>query len=338
MRYFLGIDVGNSKSHALIVNETGHTAGYGEAGCGSPEVLGVDAMGEVLQGITAQALEMAGLNVDQVAGAGFGIAGYDWPTQTQPIREKIQAALVLQAPFGLVNDTLLGLLAGSSEGWGVAVVSGTGSNCWGLNRQGQTGRVTGEGWLFGEAGGGGDVVTCALQAVSREWSKRGPATRLTQAFLKHFGETDLDALFEGIVYGRYRLKPKDAIMVVQLAREGDGEAINVLAWNGRMLGDMACGVIRQLHLENEETEIVLIGSLYESGALLIEPMRQVITSLAPKARMVRLPSKPVVGAVVLGMQQVGLPTVNVRSTLIASTQMINWQPTASLEEFNGQLN
>ena len=73
MRYFLGIDVGNSKSHALIVNETGHTAGYGEAGCGSPEVLGVDAMGEVLQGITAQALEMAGLNVDQVAGAGFGI-------------------------------------------------------------------------------------------------------------------------------------------------------------------------------------------------------------------------------------------------------------------------
>ena len=332
MRYFLGVDVGNSKSHALIADETGQVQGYGEAGCGSPEALGLEAMGVVLQQISMAALAMAGLTIDQLSGAGFGIAGYDWPTQTTPMREQILAALGLPAPFGLVNDTLLGLLAGASHGWGVAVVSGTGSNCWGLNRSGQVGRVTGEGWTFAEAGGGGDVVTHAIQAISREWSKRGPATRLTQAFLAHFHETDLLSLFEGIVYGRYRLKPADALLVVQLAREGDGAAREVLAWNGRQLGDMACGVIRQLSLEQEEVEIVLIGSLYESGDLLIEPMRQVILALAPRARLVRLPAKPVVGAVVLGMQQAGLPADAIRPALIASSQKINWRPTATLQE------
>ncbi len=338
MRYFLGVDIGNSKSHALIADETGQTTGYGEAGCGSPEALGLDAMGDVVVAITHQALDQAGLTPDQIAGAGFGIAGYDWPNQTQPIRDKIQARLGWSAPFGLVNDTLLGLLAGSTEGWGMAIVSGTGCNCWGINRQGQIGRVTGESWAFGEAGGGSDVVACALQAVSRAWSQRGPATRLTQTFLKHFGETDLLSMFEGIVYGRHKLKSRDAILVLQLAREGDPVAVEIMAWNGRQLGDLACGVIRQLGIINEAPEIVLVGSLFESGDLLIEPMRQVIESLAPRARLVRLPAKPVVGAVVLGMQQAGLSTPSFRPALIASAQNIIWQPTANLDDFSECLN
>jgi hypothetical protein len=53
--------------------------------------------------------------------------------------------------------------------------------------------------------------------------------------------------------------------------------------------------------------------------MIIGPMRQVINSEAPKARLVRLSSPPVVGGVFLAMQQVGINPFPLRDQLIKST-------------------
>jgi hypothetical protein len=66
---------------------------------------------------------------------------------------------------------------------------------------------------------------------------------------------------------------------------------------------------------------VLVGSLYEMGEMLIEPMRQVITFEAPHARLVRLSSPPVVGGVLLAMEQLGLNPSHLREHLIKSTRV-----------------
>ena len=71
-----------------------------------------------------------------------------------------------------------------------------------------------------------------------------------------------------------------------------------------------------------EFEVVLVGSVYEMGELLIAPMREVITSEAPKANLVRLTSPPVIGGVLLAMQQVGLNIYTLREQLIKSTQAL----------------
>jgi hypothetical protein len=42
--------------------------------------------------------------------------------------------------------------------------------------------------------------------------------------------------------------------------------------------------------------------MFDGGARLIEPMRETIHTLAPRARLVRLHVPPVVGAVILGME------------------------------------
>ena len=76
----LGVDLGGSKSHALIADETGQALGFGEAGAGNHEVVGEAGRIEALRTITTQALAEAGITKDQIAGSGFGIAGYDWPS------------------------------------------------------------------------------------------------------------------------------------------------------------------------------------------------------------------------------------------------------------------
>ena len=93
-----------------------------------------------------------------------------------------------------------------------------------------------------------------------------------------------------------------------------------MRWAGRELGELARAVIRQLKFEELAFEVVLVGSMYEGSPLLIETMRQTVQALAPAARLVRLATPPVVGAVLLGMEQVGMqPGVAVREELKRST-------------------
>ena len=82
---------------------------------------------------------------------------------------------------------------------------------------------------------------------------------------------------------------------------------------------MACGTIRQVGLENEQFDVVLIGSLHDGHPLMVETMREIINALAPAARLVRLTVPPVVGGVLLGMDAAGItPQPEVRERLIAS--------------------
>jgi len=99
-------------------------------------------------------------------------------------------------------------------------------------------------------------------------------------------------------------------------------AIELIRWAGRELGDLALGVIRQLDLAEEVFEVVMVGNLFNGGELLIGPMRETIQAEAPGARLVRLVAPPVVGAVLLGMQQAGLPAAALRPALVASTRAL----------------
>jgi N-acetylglucosamine kinase-like BadF-type ATPase len=320
-RYFLGIDVGGTKSHALIADEDGHAVGFGEGGPGNYEVVGWDGLRRTLQAITDQALASAGITRERIAGAGFGVAGYDWPGEREPTCQAIDA-LGLSAPYELVNDAVVGLLAGAAQGWGVVVVAGTSNNCRGRDRQGREGRITGCGPQFAEYGGASEMVARVVQIITLAWSKRGPDTRLTEAFIELTGAADVLDLLEGLALGRYRLSAAAAPLIFQVAAEGDAVAQEVIRWAGRELGSLAVGVIRQLGMEALAFEVVLAGSLYEGGSTLIEPLRETIQAVAPGARLVRLTAPPVVGGVLLGMEQVGMKPFSLRQTLIESTNKL----------------
>jgi N-acetylglucosamine kinase-like BadF-type ATPase len=305
-RYFLGVDVGSTKTHAVVADETGQALGFGEDGAGNHEVVGYAGLSLALCTAASRALAAAGLAKEAIAGAGFGVAGYDWPSERESTLAAI-GTLGLSAPTEAVNDTLLGVLAWSEAGWGVAVVSGTGSNCWGWDETRQrVGQVTGNGLLMGEGAGSGELVSMALVKVAHEWTRRGPATALTPVLIRHAGARDLPDLLEGLVNGRYELSAAAAPLIFQTAAAGDPVALDLIRWAGAELGELAKAVIRQLKFETLEFDVVQIGSMYDGSPLLTEVMRETIQALAPGARLVRLTAPPVVGAVVLGMEAAGL--------------------------------
>ncbi len=330
IRYFLGADVGATKTHVLVSDENGQACGFGQSGPGNHETVGYDGLHEALRAATDQALAMAGVSKDQIAGAGFGVAGLDWPSEKEPTLRAI-GELSLNTPIEAVNDALIGLLAGSTEGWGIAVVSGTGCNCRGWDRtRRRQGQVTGGSWTMGEAGGGMELVSQAVRAIAYEWTQRGPATQLTPAFVGYFGARDVIDFLQGVTEDRIRLSPAAAPLVFEIAGAGDAVAAGLIGWIGRELGEMSNAVTRQLGFESETFEVVLVGSLFDGGALLIEPMRATIHAFAPGARLARLTAPPVVGAVLLGMEQAGITlSAEARETLNQSATDIRHAVLAS---------
>ncbi len=316
MTYFLGGDVGGTKTHFMLADEQGRVVGFVVTGPGNPDSVGYEGLRSTLLRAYRDILAKTHITAEAIAGVGLGIAGYDWPEDEANIRQAVDA-LGLRVPTTLVNDTVLGILAGTEEGWGVAVVSGTGCNAWGWDStRRRIGRVTGGGTLMGEGAGASELLARALQVVAHAWTLRGPQTLIADLFVEHVGARDLEDFLAGIMRGRYHMDRDMVLLVFRAAHAGDPVALDLVRWAGRELGELANAVIRQIGIRDEAFDVVLVGSMYNGSPLLQQEMNRVVTQFAPRARLKRLHVPPVLGAVLLGMEAAGYSfSPSVRHTL-----------------------
>lgn len=319
MKYFLGVDVGSSKTHAIIADESGRCIGFGKSFGGNHQTVGYDRLQHVLIESFEQAMQMSAVDPARIAGAGFGVAGYDFPSDREAHLNTI-SALGLSCPFEVVNDGVPGLLAGATRGVGVNVTAGSGVNCRGRGRDGREGRIVGNGSEFGEHGGAFEIVQRGLHMVNYAWIKRIPPTALTPIYLRAAGAKDELDLMEIVSNGKYELDPFLAVEVVEAAWAGDPAAVEVIRWAGEELGWLAVSVARQIGMENEAVEIIQSGSIFDTGKILTKPMREVVLRHCPRARISRLDGPPVVGAVLLGMEQAGFDGYSVRGYLVKTAK------------------
>lgn len=325
--YLVGIDVGGSRTRALVADTAGRALGFGEAGPGNHEVVGYEglfaAMKEALSRALAELVDADGVepvapSVSKelpIVGAGFGVAGFDWESERADTMEAI-ARLGLACPVELRNDAALGLAAGASEGWGINISAGTSNNCYGRTPDGREGRISGAGAAFGEHGGAVEILGAALVCINHARILRGPPTALTAALCARAGVRDADALVEGLACRRIAPSVDWVSAVFETARAGDEVARGIIAWAGRELGESAAAVARQLGLERASFDVVLSGSLFAYEPRLEEGVSAVLAEAVPGARLVRLDAPPVLGAVVLGAEAAGLDGRAVRARLL----------------------
>jgi len=321
MKYFLGIDVGSSKTHALIVDETGRCLGFGKAGGGNHQGAGYDGLENVVRESFEGTKKTSGVDSADIVGAGFGVAGYDFPSDREKHLRAI-STLGLVCTVEVVNDGWNGLFAGATRGVGVNVTSGSSNNCRGRNKDGKEGRIVGNGSMFGEFGGAIEIVQRGLQIVNHAWTKRIPPTKLTQIFIDATGAGDEMDLMEGLSSERYHLFPFLAMEIIKAAQNGDTSATEILQWTGEELGWLAVSVARQIEMENDKVEIIQSGSVFEAGEIIVNPMRNIVMKHLPKAKLIRLDGPPVVGAVILGMEQAGFDGYDVRKTMVHTAKEI----------------
>jgi N-acetylglucosamine kinase-like BadF-type ATPase len=93
-----------------------------------------------------------------------------------------------------------------------------------------------------------------------------------------------------------------APVVLRHAERGDQVAIEIVEWAGAQLGEAARVVASKLAMDGEPFELVMSGGLFHGRS---ERLEQRIASEVPTALLTRLEAPPVVGAVLMALEQRG---------------------------------
>ena len=299
-RYVLGVDGGGTKTEGVLADPDGGTIARLIRGPSNYQAIGAEQALAVWADVLAGLLEKGKVRVEELAAAGFGLSGWDRPRDEETIRGLV-GRLGLPCPVWMENDTYLILRAGSPDGVGVGVVSGTGANCAGENAAGRKHRVAGLGPEFGDLGGGSDIGVRALQIAFRSLDGRGPETSLVERIVARFRLERLDDIVDYTMADSHASWSTTLVtpLVFDAAEDGDEPALGLLTWAGRELGNAARAVARPLFARDDVFPVVLGGSVLQKGSVdrmrdaLIEDVRTEF----PNAQAVRLEARPVEGAV-----------------------------------------
>jgi N-acetylglucosamine kinase-like BadF-type ATPase len=303
----LAIDGGNSKTDLALIRADGEVVALVRGPQSSPHHLGVDGSLGVLDDLLAQALSEAGIpnGVGPVADVGrLYLAGVDFPSEEKEM-EIAASNRRLARRISVGNDTLAVLRAGTDSGWGVAIVCGAGINCVGVAPDGRQARFPALGWITGDWGGGYDVGLSAVSAAARSEDGRGPKTTLEQAVPRYFGLDTPTHLAEAFHHGKIqerRIIELAPIVVAEADR--DPTAAAIVARLAEEVVTLIRVALERLGLTDAQVEVVLGGGLMQSqDRRLISAVASGLHEIAPQAAVKVTSSPPVVGAALLGLDE-----------------------------------
>ncbi len=300
---FLGVDGGQSSTTAVIGDETGRVVGRGEAGpCNHVESeQGKEKLVAAISESIAVAARAARLSAPvEFAVACFGMSG--GPAD----KRDLIASIVRTRHLEVTDDARIAWWGATAGQPGIIVIAGTGSIAFGRNREGRTARAGGWGHIFGDEGGGFDIVRRALRACLRHEEGWGPPTALRARLLEATSASsanDLLHLFYTRDFPRDRVAAL-APLVDAAARDGDVVACDLLERAARRLAALVGAARAQLFAPGEAAYIATIGGVFHS-AVVAEHFRRHV-EIAAGSTVGPPQHEPAIGALLLAYSIAGL--------------------------------
>jgi N-acetylglucosamine kinase-like BadF-type ATPase len=318
----LAVDGGNSKTDVALVAGDGRLLSFVRGPTTSHQAVGLQSGIERLVGLVEDAASRAGLDPAARPLAEVGvhaIAGADYASDVRSLEGSLKTA-GLTRDVVVVNDTVGALWAGSSAGWGIALICGEGINGAAVAPDGRTVRFDGVGDISGDWGGGHSVGMAGLAAAVRAADGRGPKTSLERLVPAHFGFKRPPALTRALYDKRIPERRTSELSPVVFAAAGDGDAVarSIIDRLADELAVMAIALARRTRMTRLAVEIVLAGGVFRAtDEAFYERLDERVRAVVPRATFVRLDAPPVAGPALEGLDRIGARGPDVRERLLA---------------------
>ncbi|HWR21943.1 MAG TPA: BadF/BadG/BcrA/BcrD ATPase family protein [Feifaniaceae bacterium] len=300
--YYLGVDGGGTKTLCAICDERGRLKATALSGCGNHQI-NEDLARTNIRAAVNGALANAGLDRKDIEYAVFGLAGADREADLSILRPMLETLQFRS--WEVVCDTVIALWAGTRRQYGVVLICGTGTNCYGVNKNGDGYQCGGFGYAFGDFGGS-ELSVEAFRSVIRAWDGRGEQTLLTGAMLQTLGYPTVEAMRDDFLNNGRDVPPHLVPLLFETAPK-DAVARGILRAQGEELGLAAAAVIRRLDMQREQFDLVMAGSILSRGdsRFILPYIREAAEQAAPKCCLRVLTAQPVAGALLMAMQAGG---------------------------------
>ncbi|QDV33595.1 N-acetylglucosamine kinase [Tautonia plasticadhaerens] len=304
----IGVDGGGTSTEAWLADAGGTVLGRGTAGPSNAKAVGDDRARRALSEAIDSARADAGIGDRPVAVACLGLAGFDRPDDRARLASWCEqggwAGRLVPA-----NDGDLVLAAGTPEGFGIALIAGTGSIAVGKAPGGRSARAGGWGPLIGDEGSAYSVALAGLRLVARRFdgrSDRPAEDSLTGGLCEALGVPspgEIVSVLYGPAWDRARIAGLARIVVA--CADGDIEVRDhIFGPAAEELADLVVAVRESTGWDdapNPPPLAVAGGFLLAAEGLRVEVLKLLGDWIGP----VGLVEEPVAGAVMLARRALG---------------------------------
>jgi N-acetylmuramic acid 6-phosphate etherase len=296
----LGIDGGGTSTIAILADASGKQLGRGVAGPSNIQAVGVENGLKALDDCIARAFQSANLPRATVGSICLGLAGVDrqegldvingWASRNR-VADRVKVA----------NDATLLLAAGTPDGWGLAVIAGTGSIAFTRTPDGTPGRCGGWGYLLGDEGSAYSLAVSALRAACRSHDGVLPATALVNLLVKKMNLSGPPDFIPAVYRGAWDRSAIAGLapLVLDCAEAGDALAKQIVTEQATELGRTAAQAVKSAGLHLQPVPIALAGGVLVNSTRYRETLLTTLRDSGVSVGVVQLVPEPVIGAVVL---------------------------------------
>ena len=310
MEYILGVDGGGSKTTVHIADIGGRVISQGFSGSSSYKSVGKNRAIENLNTAVLDAIEnLKTSEAIYFISSCFGFAGNDAKEDYKIYRE-----IVFNKELGsyldprrtvICNDTRIGLESGSENKNKIILIAGTGSNCFGINEDGEQIRATGWDYILADEGSGYEVGLKALKAVMRAYDGRGEKTLLSKTILEELKLKEILDLTKWAYDGPFSKVKIGALAktVCKTTEMGDKVSINILAEEAEEAVVSVTTVANKLGFKNKNFDLIFVGSLFKCKKYFKNILISRLRENFPKITFLPPIRNPVEGAIKLAIDR-----------------------------------
>ncbi len=329
MKYILGVDGGNTKTDYYLFDIDGNFIDMYRGTTCSHEGLPDSFEGSyrVMKSVFDVFLAKHNITPQDIEASVFGLAGDDLPYQQTKLEEVVMRLGFKN--FKIVNDSALGIKVGTTNGYGVCSVNGTGTSVSGIDINGKCIQVGGIGSITGDEAGGKFLSRKVVRSAFDEIMRHGQKTSLTPIVRELLNNTNDEMLMEDIVLKFLAQKVDYNVLTIacfEEANKKDQVAMNLLIEMADNLARSAAGAVDRLDL-GDNPEIVLAGSVYVKGScpILVDEFKKRINIYTGKQCITKVLSvPPATGAIVWALELANqvYPSFEQRQKLIQTVEKI----------------
>ena len=301
-RIVLGMDIGGTKSHAVLADETGKILGEGVGGSGNINFIPLELAEKSFEEAITAAQKEAG--IDELR-AEIAIIGIE--PQVEPLHDCINR---LAKPKQILRkeEGECSLVGGLVEKAGISLIVGTGSVGWGRNSAGQT-HVTS---CWGPIGDEGSAYWLAEQGINAAFladDRRGPMTTMVDKIIEKIGGPSLrdcvTPLYTSQDFRREVAQYAKIVMELATAAVPDEVMKKIVDEGAEHIAQILATCAEVLGLDKEAYRVAA-GSLTIKSDYYFDQVQTRLGKRHGGARLVMPRFTPGVGAVLIGLDLIGV--------------------------------
>lgn len=310
MRYVLGVDGGGTKCDAVLMDDTGVVVGWGRGGSTHGLYVGSEAATNSVKTAVRGATAQASADIARIAGC-VPYANFNEWLERPPDADAFVPA----------GEPALGFATAMATR-GILVLSGTGSFVYGLTADGRSRHEGGHGPIIADEGSAHHIGILGVRAAfSARYSARR-RTSLAKAVPRGMGVEKLHDVFRLLYVDNIGRSGIAAVAktVNQEAEAGDEVARGVLMRAATELGELLVEVIQELEMQDSDDLMVATGSVAQGSRIFWQTLCDIALAVAPNLRPVQPRIRPVVGACLIALRDIGVKWDDALMQRIVDTQ------------------